>query len=157
MFTSIQILLKVWKFESGQTAKLLGNITDESLSQRVAEGYRTLGELAWHLPVSLGTIASLAGLKIEAPDHATTMPLYAAVIKREYARAAESLAHSVQENWTDDTLKEVDDVYSQKWNKGTTLRVLMSHEIHHRGQLTVLMRQAGLPVPGLYGPSKDER
>ena len=75
MFTSIQALLKVWKFESEQTAKLLGNITDESLSQRVAEGYRSLGELGWHLPVSLGAIGSLAGLNIEAPDHGTTMPL----------------------------------------------------------------------------------
>ncbi len=157
MFTSIQTLLKVWKFESAQTAKLLGNITDDSLGQRVAEGYRSLSELAWHLPVSLGTIASLAGLKIEAPNHATTMPLDAAGIKTEYVRAAENLAHSIQQNWTDDTLKELDDVYGEKWSKGTTMRVLMSHEIHHRGQLTVLMRQAGLPVPGLYGPSKDER
>ncbi len=157
MFTSIQTLLKVWKFESEQTAKLLGNITDESLSQRVAEGYRSLGELGWHLPVSLGTTASLVGLKIEAPDHGTTMPLDAAGMKREYVRAAESLARVIEKNWTDDTLKEVDDVYGEKWSKGTTMRVLMSHEIHHRGQLTVLMRQAGLPVPGLYGPSKDER
>ena len=27
---------------------------------------------------------------------------------------------------------------------------------HHRGQMTILMRQAGLLVPGMYGPSKDE-
>jgi uncharacterized damage-inducible protein DinB len=32
----------------------------------------------------------------------------------------------------------------------------MSHEIHHRGQMTVLMRQAGLKVPGVYGPSREE-
>lgn len=30
------------------------------------------------------------------------------------------------------------------------------HEIHHRGQLTILMRQAGITVSGLYGPSKEE-
>ncbi|MCK4657684.1 MAG: hypothetical protein KAT85_11650, partial [candidate division Zixibacteria bacterium] len=28
--------------------------------------------------------------------------------------------------------------------------------IHHRGQMTVLMRQAGLKVPGVYGPSMEE-
>jgi uncharacterized damage-inducible protein DinB len=33
---------------------------------------------------------------------------------------------------------------------------LIQHQAHHRGQMTVLMRQAGLPVPGIYGPSKEE-
>ena len=32
---------------------------------------------------------------------------------------------------------------------------LLHHEIHHRGQMTVLMRQAGLKLPGVYGPSAD--
>jgi len=30
------------------------------------------------------------------------------------------------------------------------------HELHHRGQLTVLMRQAGLVVPGIFGPAQEE-
>ena len=33
---------------------------------------------------------------------------------------------------------------------------LFLHQIHHRGQMTVLMRQAGLEVPGVYGPSRPE-
>jgi uncharacterized damage-inducible protein DinB len=36
------------------------------------------------------------------------------------------------------------------------LRVLIQHEVHHRGQMTVLMRQAGLEVPGVYGPAREE-
>jgi uncharacterized damage-inducible protein DinB len=36
------------------------------------------------------------------------------------------------------------------------LQALISHEIHHRGQMTVLMRQAGLKVPGIYGPAREE-
>ena len=35
-------------------------------------------------------------------------------------------------------------------------RLLIQHQAHHRGQLTVLMRQADLKVPGVYGPSKEE-
>jgi len=30
------------------------------------------------------------------------------------------------------------------------------HQTHHRAQMTVLMRQAGLKVPGVYGPSREE-
>jgi uncharacterized damage-inducible protein DinB len=33
----------------------------------------------------------------------------------------------------------------------------MNHLIHHRGQLTVYLRLLGVSVPGIYGPSADER
>jgi uncharacterized damage-inducible protein DinB len=33
----------------------------------------------------------------------------------------------------------------------------INHLLHHRGQLTVYLRLLGAPVPGLYGPSADER
>jgi hypothetical protein len=39
---------------------------------------------------------------------------------------------------------------------GSLLLFLLQHQSHHRGQMTVLMRQAGLSVPGIYGPSKEE-
>jgi uncharacterized damage-inducible protein DinB len=47
-------------------------------------------------------------------------------------------------------------MYGQMWVRGKTLGVLVTHQIHHRGQLTVLLRLAGLKVPGVYGPAKEE-
>ena len=47
-------------------------------------------------------------------------------------------------------------MYGDKWKRGITLNVLITHQAHHRGQMTVLMRQAGLKVPGVYGPSREE-
>jgi len=35
--------------------------------------------------------------------------------------------------------------------------MVMNHLIHHRGQLTVYYRMLDVPVPGLYGPSADEK
>ncbi len=35
--------------------------------------------------------------------------------------------------------------------------MIISHVIHHRGQLTVYLRLNGVPVPALYGPSADEQ
>ena len=32
-----------------------------------------------------------------------------------------------------------------------------SHHIHHRGQLSVYLRLLDIAVPGMYGPSADER
>jgi uncharacterized damage-inducible protein DinB len=34
---------------------------------------------------------------------------------------------------------------------------VMNHIIHHRGQLSVYLRLTGSKVPGIYGPSADER
>ena len=34
---------------------------------------------------------------------------------------------------------------------------VFSHTIHHRGQLSVYLRLNNVPVPGMYGPSADER
>ena len=34
--------------------------------------------------------------------------------------------------------------------------MVLSHTIHHRGQLTVYLRLKDVPVPGVYGPTADE-
>jgi uncharacterized damage-inducible protein DinB len=47
-------------------------------------------------------------------------------------------------------------MYGEHWPRGLTLQALVFHEIHHRGAMTVLMRQAGLTVPGIYGPNREE-
>lgn len=41
--------------------------------------------------------------------------------------------------------------------KNAVLRAfVLSHLIHHRGQLTVYLRLLDIPVPSVYGPSADE-
>lgn len=34
---------------------------------------------------------------------------------------------------------------------------VMNHLIHHRGQLTVYLRELDVPLPSIYGPSADEQ
>ena len=34
---------------------------------------------------------------------------------------------------------------------------VLSHMIHHRGQLSVYLRENNIPVPAIYGPSADEK
>ena len=33
---------------------------------------------------------------------------------------------------------------------------IMSHLVHHRGQLSVYLREQDVPIPAIYGPSADE-
>jgi uncharacterized damage-inducible protein DinB len=63
---------------------------------------------------------------------------------------------AVKKQWTDASLKEMKNVFGMEMQKAVTLSLLIKHIIHHRGQMTVLMRQAGLNVPGVYGPSRNE-
>jgi uncharacterized damage-inducible protein DinB len=66
--------------------------------------------------------------------------------------------------------KSTDDAFMQPWTlesggksiftmpKAAVLRgFVMNHMIHHRGQLAAFYRIAGVPVPSIYGPSKDEQ
>ena len=156
MITTIEQFKNAWKFESDCTRKMMNALTDKSLSQKVGSDYRTLGRLAWHVVQTIPEMAGRTGLKIDGPEMHEPLPSIAEKIKSSYDRAALSLLEQVTSSWNDETLLIEDDMYGEMWKRGATLRALMGHEIHHRGQMTVLMRQAGLTVPGIYGPSKDE-
>ena len=73
-----------------------------------------------------------------------------------YERGAKLVGEAVAENWKDEELEEELPMYGQSWKKGIILHALLAHQIHHRGQMSVLMGQAGLRVPGVYGPAKEE-
>ncbi|MCH7471654.1 DinB family protein [bacterium] len=141
--------------DSTEAQKLFDALTDESLGQRVAEGFRTLGELAWHIAACVPEMAGQAGLKL-AVDLAEEPPATAGGIAQAYRAVCEKLRQAVREEWSSEALAEKFDFYGMEWSRSKLLWEMMKHEAHHRGQMTVLMRQAGLPVHGVYGPSKDE-
>jgi uncharacterized damage-inducible protein DinB len=147
---------KEWTNESALTLKLFRVLTDASLANKVDPQGRTLGRIAWHIVLTLGEMAGHAGLPVEAPPEETPVPVSASSITATYERAAQSLQKNLHENWSDAMLADEIDMYGEKWTRGFALYVLVKHEIHHRAQMTVLMRQAGLRVPGLYGPSREE-
>jgi membrane protein YdbS with pleckstrin-like domain/uncharacterized damage-inducible protein DinB len=122
----------------------------------IAPGLRTLGEVAWHLPQSLGTLGEKLGLAVDAPDRDAPAPSVAETIAEAYRRAADSLVEQARGLWDEGSQDDVLDVYGEAWTRAQTLRVLMDHEIHHRGQLSVLMRMAGLEPSPLYGPVAQE-
>lgn len=156
MLRKIEDFQKDWAYEAESTGKILNALTDESLSQKVTADGRTLGFLAWHLTQTLGEMLGLVGLKIDAPGFDKESPASAAEIAAAYDRAAKSVGDEIGKNWTDDTLLQNDSMYGETWARGLTLFYLIAHQAHHRGQMTVLMRQAGLAVPGVYGPAKEE-
>lgn len=152
MIRTIHDFLDRWREEKEATLKIFNALTDESLQEAVPGG-RTLGRLANHIIETLSELPHKAGLPIEeqTSSYATVKEIVAA-----YEKAADLVANSVVDHWDDDKLLEEQNMYGEMWKNGLSLWVLVVHQTHHRGQITVLMRFAGLKVPGVYGPSKEE-
>lgn len=153
MFSSIQHFIGVWEAESSATLSCLEKLTDESLTQDLVHDHRSIDRLANHI------IDCAAGIPHEAgfPVSGYTKTKYHTVAEMitAYKKATDSVKQAIQ-SCTDAMLQEESMMYGESWKKGFSLWVTVVHQIHHRGQLTVLMRLAGLKVPGVYGPSKEE-
>jgi uncharacterized damage-inducible protein DinB len=155
MFRTIDDFARRWSYESEATLKVLRNLTAGSLAQPVSPGGRTLGRLAWHVVTSVTEMASHAGLPADVPDEAAPPPALEEMIS-VYERSSKALVAAVNAEWTDALLLAKIPMYGEEWPRGEALFALVAHQAHHRGQMTVLMRQAGLKVPGVYGPALEE-
>lgn len=158
MYSTIEQFAADWAIEAALTEKVLGALTDESLKQAVSEAQaRTLGDLAWHLVGSIGAMLGSAGLRIDGPEYKTPTPASASDIAASYRAMSEAAVKALKEQWPDEKLPEkhllfgfIDSTF------GGVLNLVVRHQIHHRGQMTILMRQAGVVPPGVYGPNEEE-
>ncbi|MDQ8154284.1 MAG: DinB family protein [Gemmatimonadota bacterium] len=158
MFRSLDDFSAAWSQETTSTLKVLHSLTDASMAQPIVPGGRTLGFLAWHLTCSFAEMGGQAALGVDGPTEKTqpAIPARAADIAAQYEASAASFLAAVKEAWTDAQLGDLIPMYGEQWPKGLVLSIMIGHQAHHRGQMTVLMRQAGVPVPGMYGPSREE-
>jgi len=156
MYRTLNDFLAQWRQESAMTLQVFDMLTDESLNQQITPQNRTLGRLAWHLTTTLEEMMGHAGVKFEGAKSGTPVPASAKEIADAYRVSSEAMVKAIQEQWTDETLQEERNMYGDNWKVAEVLASLVLHQTHHRGQMTVLMRQAGLKVPGLYGPAMEE-
>lgn len=156
MFRKIKDFVRVWKPYEEATLSLLDSLTDDSLSQEVTPQGRTLGRIAWHMVTSIHVMMSKTGLDFATPSQDAPVPTSVKEIGEQFQKVSRAFIDEVKESWTDETLKKLNDFFGHELPNGIALLVLLQHQNHHRGQLTILMRQAGLKVRGLIGPAKEE-
>jgi len=155
MIRSIADFVTVWNQEANNTKSLFRSLSDASMQQSVTAEHRDLGRLAWHITTTIREMMERTGLHVEGPDPEAPVPATSEEIVRAYETSSESLVKALG-SWTDTTLDQKDNMYGEEWSRSVTLQILLLHQTHHRGQMTVLMRQAGLTVPGMYGPVKED-
>ena len=156
MYRTIEDFKNDWAYESEATLKMINGLTDESLNKKFNDKVRTPGRLAWHITCAIPEMMNRTDLKIDASAEENEVPKSVSEISAVYKKSADSLIQEVSKKWPDNSLTDKVNMYGENWEKGKILSVLVTHQIHHRAQLTILMRMAGLKVPGVYGPANEE-
>lgn len=156
MIHNAQEFLDQYGWESECTANVLGALIDGKLGQLNADGARSAGDLAWHISTSPCYIIGQVGYEMPEFEHTTPTDVTAAKIQQTYADVSNRVKKHA-ETMTSDDLNKVHHVFDRMdWPLHQLLNALIAHEIHHRGQLSIQMRNAGVTVPDIYGPNYEE-
>jgi len=156
MYRTIADFQSDWTYESTATLKFIRALTEPSRAQMVVPGGRSLGFIAWHIITSVTDIGLAAKLPVEGPDEKSPAPAQIDGMVAAYEGAARSLGEVVQREWTDAMLGDQIEMYGEHFKRGAALSMIVNHQAHHRGQMAVLIRQAGLRVPDVYGPARED-
>jgi uncharacterized damage-inducible protein DinB len=154
MYVTVKDLIAEWKNEAVLTQKVLDGLTDEALLQQVYSEGRTLGRIAWHFVTNIPDYLTEFGISVAKVSNPIEVPS-AREIAETFKAVSSHVANALQEQWTDETLTQIQNAFGRMESNATIFMGLIKHIAHHRGQVTVLMRQAGLPMPAVYGPSKE--
>ena len=158
----IDSFLQELEHEAKTTKRVLERVPDDKLGWRPHQKARTLGELALHVAGTPGAVAKLAAQsEIQAPDFKDPVPKSAAELIPALEESI-ATAKQVLGSMDDATLNST---WRMKRNgqeimaipRTALLRsIMLNHWYHHRGQLSVYLRELGVPIPSIYGPSADE-
>jgi len=154
------------KYESSLTKKMLEKVPLEKKEWKPHEKSMTLGRLATHVAENIHWVTDIIHI-----DDFDFMKNYN--FNPRTANSTEELLEIFQanlDNAINDLSKVSDDDLAKKWivrrgeqimfdtPKKVAIRSwAINHMIHHRGQLSVYLRLLDVPVPGMYGPSADEK
>lgn len=156
MYVTIADFIREWNQEATLTQKVLDGLTDDSLNQKVYPEGRTLGRIAWHLTTNIPDYLTLFGIKTNKVENTINVPSSAKEIAETFKRVSEEASKAIELQWTEESLGQMQKAFGREVTNAQILMGLIKHIVHHRGQLTILIRQAGLKPFGVYGPPKED-
>ena len=150
--------------EAQATRRVLERVPEAKLHWKPHPKSMTLGQLAMHVANLPGAIAELATrpsfdvkTPIPRPDASSTqevLTLFEDSMKRARSHLSRMTDSDLSLPWR--MMKGNQELWAIP--RGAFLRsVMLNHWYHHRGQLTVYLRQNGALVPAVYGDSADEK
>jgi uncharacterized damage-inducible protein DinB len=155
--------LQELEHEAGSTRRVLERVPQDRFDWKPHPKSMTLGQLALHVATIPGAIADVSTrptfdvrTSIPRPSPASSADLLAA-LSQSVATAKNILAEmgdaGLSLSWK---MVDADRELMAMPRMALLRNVLFNHWYHHRGQLTVYLRQVGALVPATYGGSADE-
>ena len=156
-------MLQELEEEARTTRRVLERVPDDKLAWRPHPKARTLGELALHVAMVPGGVAELVASPSPAqvPNFAEASPKSASelipALDQGIAKAKQALSGmddaTLMATWR--MMQGEREVFALP--RVALLRsIMLNHWYHHRGQLSVYLRELDVPIPSIYGPSADE-
>ncbi len=163
----VQSLLGEFMHEAENTRKLLKSIPDSALDFKPSEKSWTTGQLAshiaeiynWYEETLHKNVFDMATYKYDKGDISKAENIVAKfeenVAKAKVALQAAPDA-SMFENWKM-VMGDDKPLFPEMPRVQVIRGFLMNHLYHHRGEMIIYLRSTGNNVPGLYGPTFDDR
>ena len=155
----LEMFLSAWDREAESTLKLLRALPATQYNFRPDVGGRSMGELAWHLAegdayMSDGIDAGRFAMDAKPPN--IGRPRTVEALAPGYERIHREAVARIRKLKPEDLDRSVPFFTGPMPIRDILWGMIISHGIHHRGQLTLMCRLAGGQAPGLYGPNREE-
>jgi uncharacterized damage-inducible protein DinB len=158
-----QMLLPEFDQEVKNTRRLLECVPDGKFDYKPHEKSMTLGRLASH--VAEIPMYMTSTLRLEKLDLTGEEKRVEPKTRKELLESFDKLSAEARELLSKATDEELARIWTLTFKgqqvfsmpRSAVLRsMVISHLIHHRGQLGVYLRLNNVEFPGMYGPSADE-
>lgn len=159
---AIDALLQELEQEAHTTRRVLERVPNDQLGWKPHPKSMSLGQLALHVATVPGGVAQIATQShVQVPKFSQPSATNAAelipALNQSLARAKELLAGMDDAALASTWRLMNGDHEVMAMPRGAVLRsIMLNHWYHHRGQLSVYLRQLGVLIPSIYGPSADE-
>ncbi len=150
--------------EKNNTLRMLEALPNEQFGWKPHEKSMSLGQLANHIVemhnwVSIVFNADVFDFKTDyIAATSTTKEELIHLLENGFEENKKIIAGLSDENYFSTwTLKSGEDIISQMPKYEAIRYIVTNHLIHHRGHLSVYLRLLDIAVPGVYGPSADDK
>ncbi|QCR30779.1 DinB family protein [Lysinibacillus sp. SGAir0095] len=155
MYRNLDDFIQEWEKNSTGTLAIFESITDGKKHVAIVEGHSSLESLSWHLTTAPAYFMGQVGLSLEVELDPKNTPATISEIISTYKATSENIVKIAKEKLSDENLLTEVNSHGKQTPIGAILRLMVDHQTHHRAQMQVLLRQAGLHVPGVMGPTKE--